>query len=58
VVLGPAISVEAVIRNALQQLRDQLTTKKRKELRFYLDEALVSGSLRSPTLAFAALLAA
>lgn len=58
VVLGPAISVETVIRNALQQLRDRLTAKKREELRFYLDEALVSGSLRSPTLAFAALLAA
>jgi len=58
VVLGPAVSVEAVIRSALQQLRDRLTAKKRQELRFYLDEALVSGSLRSPALAFAALLAA
>ena len=60
VVLGPAVSVEveAVIRNALQQLRDRLTARKRQELRFYLDEALESGSLRSPTLAFAALLAA
>ena len=58
VVLGPAVSVEPVIRNALQQLRDRLTARKRQELRFYLDEALESGSLRSPTLAFAALLAA
>ena len=58
VVLGPAISVETVIRNALQQLRDRLTAGKRQELRYYLDEALVSGPLHSPTLAFAALLAA
>ena len=58
VVLGPAVSVEPVIRNALQQLRDRLTAKKRQELRFYLDEALATGSLRSPTLAFAGLLAA
>jgi hypothetical protein len=60
VVLGPGVSleVEAVIRNALQQLRDRLTARKRQELRFYLDEALEGGSLRSPTLAFAALLAA
>ncbi len=58
VVLGSAISVETVIRNALQQLRDRLTAGKRQELRYYLDEALVNGPLHSPTLAFAALLAA
>ena len=59
-VLGPGVSleVEAVIRNALQQLRDRLTARKRQDLRFYLDGALESGSLRSPMLAFAALLAA
>lgn len=58
VVLRPAISIETVIRNALQQLRDRLTAGKRQELRYYLDEALVKGPLHSPTLAFAALLAA
>jgi len=57
-VIEPAISVETVIRNALQQLRDRLTAGKRQKLRHYLDEALVNGPLQSPTLTFAALLAA
>jgi hypothetical protein len=57
-IMGSDMSVEAILRGAIQQIRDRLTGVERQGLRRYLDEALMSAPLSNATLAFAALIAA